>query len=208
MDTFGGRIHVEWDPQATVTPMGQLPFFIEFLKWVEAGQGWQGTEAELRLCGWSRPRRVLVLRRRVTNDLAVLDRRDRHQLKLGFTELYNGVAVYEYSVLVTSLDAEILTIAQLYRGDRADAENPFDELKNHRGRAASPPKIDLKRCRFMARITALVYNGWSLFVRWADPNPAYRGHHLSTADALHHRQTDAACRANTLDAHQHSCRSA
>jgi hypothetical protein len=42
LDTFGGRIHVEWDPSAAVTPLGQLPFFIEFLKvsglfdaWVE-----------------------------------------------------------------------------------------------------------------------------------------------------------------------------
>lgn len=32
LDTFGGRIHVEWDPEAAVTPLGQLPFFIEFLK--------------------------------------------------------------------------------------------------------------------------------------------------------------------------------
>ena len=32
LDTFGGRIHVEWDPVASVTPLGQLPFFIEFLK--------------------------------------------------------------------------------------------------------------------------------------------------------------------------------
>jgi hypothetical protein len=31
-DTFAGRIHVEWDNGATVTPLGQLPFFIEFLK--------------------------------------------------------------------------------------------------------------------------------------------------------------------------------
>jgi hypothetical protein len=31
-DTFGGRIHVEWDASATVTPLGQLPFFIEYLK--------------------------------------------------------------------------------------------------------------------------------------------------------------------------------
>ena len=27
VDTYGGRIHVEWDPQAAVTPLGQLPFF-------------------------------------------------------------------------------------------------------------------------------------------------------------------------------------
>ena len=32
VDTFAGRIHVEWDPNAEVTPFGQLPFFIEFLK--------------------------------------------------------------------------------------------------------------------------------------------------------------------------------
>jgi len=32
LDTFGGRVHVEWDPQAAVTPLGQLPFFIDFLK--------------------------------------------------------------------------------------------------------------------------------------------------------------------------------
>src|SRR5574337_1245268 len=32
LDTVGRRIHVEWDPAAAVTPLGQLPFFIEFLK--------------------------------------------------------------------------------------------------------------------------------------------------------------------------------
>ena len=42
VDTFGGRIHVEWDPAAAVTPLGQLPFFTEYLQvsglfdpWVE-----------------------------------------------------------------------------------------------------------------------------------------------------------------------------
>jgi|SRR6185437_4658162 len=32
IDTYAGRLHVEWDPQSAVTPLGQLPFFIEFLK--------------------------------------------------------------------------------------------------------------------------------------------------------------------------------
>jgi len=32
VDTFAGRIQIEWDQTAAVTPMGQLPFFIEFLK--------------------------------------------------------------------------------------------------------------------------------------------------------------------------------
>jgi hypothetical protein len=31
-DTFAGRVHVEWDNSAAVTPFGQLPFFIEFVK--------------------------------------------------------------------------------------------------------------------------------------------------------------------------------
>jgi hypothetical protein len=31
VDTFSGRLHVEWNPQAAVTPLGQLPFFIDYL---------------------------------------------------------------------------------------------------------------------------------------------------------------------------------
>jgi hypothetical protein len=31
-DTFAGRIYVEWDATAPVTPFGQLPFFIDYLK--------------------------------------------------------------------------------------------------------------------------------------------------------------------------------
>jgi hypothetical protein len=32
VETFAGKVHVEWDPTAAVTPIGQLLFFIEFLK--------------------------------------------------------------------------------------------------------------------------------------------------------------------------------
>jgi len=32
VDTFDGKLHIEWDPTAAVTPIGQLPFFIQFLK--------------------------------------------------------------------------------------------------------------------------------------------------------------------------------
>jgi hypothetical protein len=137
--------------------------------WENVGQGWQGAEAKLRLSGWSRERRVIVMRRRIKKELAVVDQRNPQQLQLGFVELCDdAVSVYEYSVLVTSLDAEMLTVAQLYR-DRGNSENPFDELKNHWGWGGFTTQ-DLKRCRFMARITALVYNWWSLFVRLAEPD--------------------------------------
>ena len=32
VDTYAGKLQVEWDADAAVTPLGQLPFFIQFLK--------------------------------------------------------------------------------------------------------------------------------------------------------------------------------
>ena len=92
------------------------------------------------------------------------------QLDLYFGEITADPAakVFEYAVLVTSLPDEVLTVAQLYR-DRAAGENNFDELKNHWGWGGFTTR-DLQRCRLMARIVALIYNWWSLFVRLADPN--------------------------------------
>src|SRR6201984_3172743 len=39
-DTYGGRVHVEWDATAPVTPFGQLPFFIEYLKQAGLFDAW------------------------------------------------------------------------------------------------------------------------------------------------------------------------
>ncbi len=138
-------------------------------EWTSAGQGWEGAETRLRLVGWGRARRTIGLRRQVKADLAVVDPRDPEQMYLSFATLTEDTLVYEYAVLVTSLTSEILTLAQLYR-DRAASENPFDELKNHWGWGGFTTQ-DLKRCCFMARLTALTYNGWSRLVRLADPHP-------------------------------------
>ena len=40
VDTYGGRVQVQWDPVAEVTPFGQLPFFIDFLKTAELFGPW------------------------------------------------------------------------------------------------------------------------------------------------------------------------
>jgi hypothetical protein len=32
LDSFFGPVRVEWDHEAAMTPLGQLPFFIDFLK--------------------------------------------------------------------------------------------------------------------------------------------------------------------------------
>ena len=43
--------------------------------WSDAGQGWQGKETNLRLIGWSRQRRVVLLRRQFNRPLALFGRR-------------------------------------------------------------------------------------------------------------------------------------
>jgi hypothetical protein len=132
--------------------------------WADAGQGWQGKDTALRLLGWSRQRRVILLRRKLARDPAITD---RAQPLLGFAAVGPDQELWEYAALVTSLDGEILTLGQLYR-DRADAENVFDELKNQWGWGGFTTQ-DLTRCRLLAGTVALVYNWWSLFARLADP---------------------------------------
>src|ERR1700733_10910194 len=39
-ETFAGRVHVQWDSSGDVTPLGQLPFFIEYLKQAGLFDGW------------------------------------------------------------------------------------------------------------------------------------------------------------------------
>jgi hypothetical protein len=39
-DTFAGRIHIEWDTTAPVTPFGQLAFFIDYLKQAGLFDAW------------------------------------------------------------------------------------------------------------------------------------------------------------------------
>jgi hypothetical protein len=135
--------------------------------WADAGQGWQGKETVLRLQGWSRQRRIILLRRKRAQDQQTLNRANPAQPLLGFAEVGSDSELWEYAALVTSLDHEILTLGQLYR-DRADAENVFDELKNQWGWGGFTTQ-DLSRCRLLAGMVALIYNWWSLFVRLADP---------------------------------------
>jgi hypothetical protein len=135
--------------------------------WADAGQGWQGKETTLRLQGWSRQRRIILLRRKLGRNLAMTDRTNPAQPLLGFAEVGPDKELWEYAALVTSLDSEILTLGQLYR-DRADCENVFDELKNQWGWGGFTTQ-DLTRCRLLAGIVALAYNWWSLFTRLADP---------------------------------------
>jgi hypothetical protein len=110
--------------------------------WIDVGKGWEGQETTLRLQGSSRARRVGLLRRLLPNA--------PHKLMSAADDLFwadsktRKVQVWEFAALVTSLDLEVLSLAQLYR-DRGDSSNPFDELKNQWGWAGFTTS-DIKRC--------------------------------------------------------------
>ncbi|MFK0573860.1 hypothetical protein, partial [Endozoicomonas sp.] len=90
------------------------------------------------------------------------------QKELGFVECPENIKLFEYSVLVTTLDNDVVSVIDHYR-DRADCENNFDEIKNQWGWGGYTTQ-DLKRCRFISRMVALIYNWWTLFVRLSNPD--------------------------------------
>jgi hypothetical protein len=135
--------------------------------WVAAGQGFWAKESEVRLEGWSRQRRAIVLRRPLKGAVGLSYQDETGAEQLAFAEIGEASEIYEYSVLVTSLDEETETFGQLYR-DRGDDENIFDEMKNQWGWGGFTTH-DLARCRLAARLLALIYDWWNIFVRLADP---------------------------------------
>lgn len=147
--------------------------------WEKAGHGWEGQNSSLTLMGWKRARRVIVLRRPLSQEKDPKAQKllsaepQLKQLGFNFGEIEGQNPQYTYAVLVTSLPDEVRTIAQHYR-DRADCENIFDELKNQWGWGGYTTQ-DLHRCRLVARAVGLIYNWWNLYVRLADPDKHLEG---------------------------------
>jgi hypothetical protein len=135
--------------------------------WQGVGQGFDAVEAELQLAGWTRARRVVVLRRRVKSSLVAEASNESTQPELQFLDHSERAKLWEYAVLVTNADYSTEAMGQLYR-DRADCENGFDELKNQWGWGGYTTQ-DLERCNLSARAVALIYNWWSWYVRLAHP---------------------------------------
>lgn len=137
--------------------------------WKAFNNHWEVKESEIQLGSWKHARRVILMRRKLQqSDELVLEYNENGQLSLGFIEEPEEFKLYEYSVLVTDLSKDIISIVQLYR-DRADCENNFDELKNHWGWGGFTTH-KMHSTQMMARIVALIYNWWSLFVRLINPD--------------------------------------
>ena len=145
--------------------------------WLDAGDGWQGYETQLQLTSWSRPRRVIVLRRpaslktkQESGGKLLTATKTAVQEELLFPEVIPSgqIPEYDWAVLVTNLDSSMAAVAQLYR-DRGDCENIFDELKNRRGWGGFTTQ-DIKRYSIMARMVARTYNWSNIFCRLAEPD--------------------------------------
>ncbi|HMK28256.1 MAG TPA: transposase, partial [Terriglobales bacterium] len=73
--------------------------------WQPVSQGFDAVEAQLRLSGWSRTRRVVVLRRRVQGGRVLAEAHaPQGQQTLLFADASDDVKLWEYAVLVTNAD--------------------------------------------------------------------------------------------------------
>ncbi len=135
--------------------------------WIDAGEGWQGTESLIKLTGWSIERRCIILRRPMKKNPERKALPEIRGAEFDFIEQVDAGELYEYAVLITNDQESIIALAQLYR-ERADCENVFDEIKNQWGWGGFMTQ-DLKRCRIIARLIALIYNWWNIFARLARP---------------------------------------
>ena len=83
--------------------------------WADSGQGWQAKETEIRLQGWSRQRRAVVLRRRVKGALARPAMDEDGPPRLAFLDIGPSEEMWEYQVLATTLGEALESFGQLYR---------------------------------------------------------------------------------------------
>jgi hypothetical protein len=138
-------------------------------KWTAFDADWELKESQLQLQGWATKRRVVIARRRLPRSSVLgVEYYQQGQLELALLEGEQDMRVFEYTVLVTSLDDELISIMQHYR-DRADCENNFDEIKNQWGWGGFVTR-QLQTSQILARTVALVYNWWNVFTRLAIPD--------------------------------------
>ena len=146
--------------------------------WKDCGCGWEAIDTFIRLDGWTKSRRCILVRRPAEVKPGARPAKRRRgrpkknalvpvQQEFEFVECAKG-RTWDCHALVTndtSLDPVALT--QLYR-DRGDCENNFDEYKNQWGWCGFVTQ-KLKPTRAMARLIAIVANWWNVFCRLADP---------------------------------------
>lgn len=148
--------------------------------WEDAGEGWECLESVLQLKGWSRRRRVILVRESPAV-APVGDKKRRRQnhldppLPLPLAEgggwdaqpcPWSGRIAVLVTVEENKGGCSNAASVTHYR-DRADAENIIDETKNQWGWCGYTTQ-KIGPCRIMAMMIALIYNWWHLYVRFYD----------------------------------------
>ena len=132
--------------------------------WQLAPGGWEVIDARLTLKGWSRERRIVVMRRPISSN-ALRPRQEPdwlpHLIEVEPTR------PMEYAAVVCSAELLLESVPTLY-AERGDCENVLDELKNQWGLSGFTTQ-DILRSKVAARLTALICNWWNVFARIAEP---------------------------------------
>jgi len=98
------------------------PYVKKLILQQHCNAGCEALSTKLKLSTWRLPRRVVLVRRRIQQNIVIApDSGKALPVQLSLLEPAEDMAVFEYSVLVTSLTSEVVTIFQHYR-DRADCE--------------------------------------------------------------------------------------
>jgi len=132
--------------------------------WQPAPGGWGVIDTRLKLTGWSRERRIVVMRRPISSH-ASRPRQEPDWLP-PLIEVEPNQPM-EYAAVVCSAELPLDSVPTLY-AERGDCENVLDELKNQWGLSGFTTK-DILRCKVVARLTALICNWWNVFTRIAEP---------------------------------------
>jgi hypothetical protein len=125
-------------------------------------QGCQMVEDELQLMGWSRKRRVVIVRQRIRQGLVRERVNDRGQLRLAFADaaVLGPDRLWEYTVLVTDVAYPIESIAAVYR-DRADCEI-------YQSCCLRKSQCQVRGCARSARsLASSASSAWMSHSRWA-----------------------------------------
>lgn len=139
---------------------------MEKARWQDTADGWEVMESKLKLTGWSKERRVVLVRPKLRPKALELGNGEQLLPSSEKWEFASAAWEGKIAVLVTSLDEKAYpkeSMPRLYR-ERADAENVYDELKNQWGWNGYTT-YNITPSRLMANLIALVYNWWSLYTR-------------------------------------------
>ena len=147
-------------------------------RWHDCGDGWEAMETTLRLNGWTETRRVILVRETparapVKHPGKPRRGKDRqshlpHATGPGW-DAQPVPWAGKIAVLVSTLDERTYPTREIPRHyrNRTEEENAFDELKNQWGWNGYNSKR-LASSRLMANLVALIYNWWTLYVRFYD----------------------------------------